>query len=167
MAERYRGFVRVLCASRFGFVCNCPAPSTQMQPATAAWNGSPSRGIFLLAPIAGPVDRDFDVSATRVSVATDDAVDAIGRDLSEASVFIPDPEGGKGGRIVIATTNADRAEAPRPDGQVLDVVCPPRPHRPVGSGRTSGSSPNRPRGNSRHSRTAADDSHAASSTSRT
>ena len=79
--------------------------------------------------VAGPVDRDFDVSATRmVLVATGDAVDAIGGDLSEASVFIPDPEGGKGGRIVIATTNADWAEAPRRDGQALDLVYRVRPH---------------------------------------
>ena len=75
--------------------------------------------------MSAPVEQ-LSVSPTQVAVASGGAVEAIGRDLSEASVFISDPGGGEGGRIVIATTNAEWAEAARRDGQALDLVCPLR-----------------------------------------
>ena len=64
------------------------------------------------------------VVPTKVTIATGDTVEVIGRDLAEASVFIPDPEDGEGGRVVIATTNEEWAEPSRRDGQALDLVCP-------------------------------------------
>ena len=87
---------------------------------------SRSRGTPLASQwMSAPVEQ-LSVSPTQVAVASGDAVEAIGRDLSEASVFISDPGGGEGGRIVIATTNAEWAEAARRDGQALDLVCPLR-----------------------------------------
>ena len=66
---------------------------------------------------------------TKVRVATGDDVEAISRDLADASVFIPDAEDGTSGRIVIATTNPEWAGTSRRDGQALDLVCPLRPSR--------------------------------------
>ena len=64
---------------------------------------------------------------TKVRVATGDAVEAISRDLADASVFIPDAENDTSGRIVIATTNPEWAGTSRRDGQALDLVCRLRP----------------------------------------